>query len=501
VITWIDRRLHGRGDDDGMGMILVIGTLVFISTLVAASGAIAINALTQGDQRVTYEQALATAENGVDFALGKLQLAFDQYNADWPTPSPPTTADPSPICNSATLSATATTDTTQVQEARTRLLSIAANPACRQKGGVGEYVVWKPPTPLVNGLYPKYGKVWAMGFVPKYDPTNPRMKTRMIKAEYLFMPYRPTNAVLTSGSLTIDSSTTVTTAYGVDPSLAAVHANGTVTVTNGNPSVTGQVSSTGTSTASSNNFSSSLNPGGVVATTPTQRIPTVSALSMYYRALNDHPEYASYWYDLCPNGDARAQSASGPCTSSTLLNSGNQGSFRGWTFDSASHVWTASNVTQDGIYFVHEGSVDVGPGNGTFNNFSVIAEAKNADNCASKSYGNINWDHFAISAPAFTNLFMYADSDIVTHSNFSAGQGISTPPVISGMFVAGDQIQLETSSAGAVGSVVAGDQCSNGNPDLITTDEVKNPAIYYDPNATAPFTSIISTTLWLEYPG
>jgi hypothetical protein len=69
------------------------------------------------------------------------------------------------------------------------------------------------------------------------------------------------------------------------------------------------------------------------------------------------------------------------------------------------------------------------------------------------------------------------------------------------MFVAGDQMNMETSSAGAVGSVVVGDQCTTGDPDPVTSNQIKNPEIYYDPNSDAPFTSIISTTLWLEYVG
>jgi hypothetical protein len=32
-------------------------------------------------------------------------------------------------------------------------------------------------------------------------------------------------------------------------------------------------------------------------------------------------------------------------------------------------------------------------------------------------------------------------------------------------------------------------------------DEVKNPALYYDPNAQAPFVDVINTTLWLEMVG
>ena len=59
--------------------------------------------------------------------------------------------------------------------------------------------------------------------------TDPGAVTRMVKAEYVFMPFRPTHAVLTGGDLNISSSTTVTAAYGVDPALAAVHTNGSVT--------------------------------------------------------------------------------------------------------------------------------------------------------------------------------------------------------------------------------------------------------------------------------
>lgn len=512
-MTGWTRRADAR--DEGMGMILVIGIMGLITALIAVAGTVAVSAIRSSHNRVTYEQALATAENGVDYALARLQKAFDEYNRDWPTPSNEVYATTAmqtalaPTCTAPEVNQTATTDAAQRTEAITVLKSLAAS-GCLVDGGVGEFTIWKPRTPLVGGLYPKFGKVYAMGFVPSYDPGNPLMKTRVVKAEYLFMPYRPTNAVLTSGALTFDSSTMVTTAYGIDPSEASIHTNATLSV-DGNPTVTGAVTSTGTSTAQSNNFTSSQNPGGVVGTQSKQRIPPISARGLYARTYLDHAEYRLWagsvyqgpWYDLCPDGSARPMDAAGPCAAdpSLALNPGATGSFRGWTYDSTTHVWTASNVTQDGIYYIHEGSVAVGPGNGAINNITVIAGAENEENCSSKRYGNIEWDRFDMKAPSMANLFMYADSDIVTHANWSAGQGVSAPPVISGMFIAGDQMHMETSSAGAVGSVVVGDNCTVGNPDLVTTNEIKNPNIYYDPNADAPFTSIISTTLWLEYVG
>jgi hypothetical protein len=191
--------------------------------------------------------------------------------------------------------------------------------------------------------------------------------------------------------------------------------------------------------------------------------------------------------------------------------------FRGWTLNSAKHTWVASSSVLDGIYFASQANVDVGTGNGTINNLTVIAQAAYSTTpfgCSTKLYGSINWDHYALGAPAYPNLWLYADSDITTGPNFTAGSNSTTSAVVSGMFVTGDQINMQTSSQGAVGSVVASDQCASPpmgsspvvEPQLpgegsVTINEVKNPAIYFDPNANAPFTSIVDTTLWLEYPG
>jgi hypothetical protein len=497
MIGSMHRRMHS---EDGFGLILVIGFITIITTLVFIAGTIAVTSLTSSRQRVSYEQAIATAENGVDFTLAHLQTAFDDYNADYPIPSLPTTAVPSPFCNGTPVDDPApfTTEAAEKAWAKAQLAALlAAHPSCVTKAGDGDWLVLKPRTPLVDGKYPKYGRIYAMGWSP--SRTSPNAKVRLVKEEYIFMPYQPTNAVLTGGDLVLDSSTTVRAAFGVDPTLASVHTNGSLS-TSGNPTVTGMVTSTGSSSAQSNNFNTTLNPGGSVSTSSLQSVPTVNAHSFYFKALNDHPEESATWYDLCSDGYAYTQSAGGPCTG-TQLNGGTQNAFNGWSYTSSSHTWVASRNTVDGTYYIDKGNVDVGSGNGSFQNITVIASADNPTNCSSKKYGNINWDHFDMKNPSYPNLWMLADSDIVTHSNFSAGSGTTSAPVISGMFVAGDQMQMETSSQGAVGSVVVGDQCSNGNPDLVTSSEIKNPAIWYDPNSEAPFTSIIDSTLWLEYAG
>lgn len=501
----ITRFLATGRRDEGAALITVIGILGVVSILVGVAGTITINALRSSTNRVTYEAALSAAENGVDFALARLQKAFDDYNADYPIPTTPSAQIPAPACNDTAIPDPAPFASFEAERAwaKAQLAALlAAHPECVQQGGEGEFLVFKPQTPLVGGLYPKSGKVYAMGWVPAHD--DPNAKQRLLKAEYIFMPYRPTHAVLSSGDLAIAASTTVTAAAGVDPLEASVHSNGSLTGTGGgNPTVTGVVTSTGPSTITSNKFTAPQNvsAGGAVVQQATQRIPTVNARSLYFRALSDHPEYDSIWYDLCNDGSARPRSSAGPCTSGTVLNTGTT-TFRGWSWTSSTKTWVASRNTQDGIYFVDKGDVDVGTGNAVINNISVIASAENADNCSGKKYGNITWDHYELSRPAYQNLWLYADSDLVTRSNFTAGSGITTPPVVSGMFVAGDQMKMETSSQGAVGSVLVANQCpTQGNPNLITTSEIKNPAIYYDPNADAPFTSIINTTLWLEYPG
>jgi hypothetical protein len=133
-----------------------------------------------------------------------------------------------------------------------------------------------------------------------------------------------------------------------------------------------------------------------------------------------------------------------------------------------------------------------GNGNIDVPSTTLIAMAQNNMVCP-KVGGNITWDRYNLDQPKIPNLFMLAEGDLTTGSNFSAGS-ISSP----GAFVAGDQINMQTSSSGAFGSVVAGDQCPASPGEV---DVIKNPSITFTPNSDSPFASIIDTTLWLEYVG
>ena len=508
MILRVRRLIKARASgDEGLGLILVIGVSTLIFALAAAATALAVNGISQSRQRAGFETSLALAEAGVDRVLSEVQSAFSSLsslNADYRTPGPASTECASLAAVTFPTSGEGadgvfSTEAAERSWAAGQLSAIASVAGCRQtdyQGTTtpqGQFVVLKPVSANV-----KFGKVYALSAVPSFGAASAR--TRLIKSDYVFMPYHPTNAILTAGPLALSASTTVTAASGVDPTLASVHSNSTITGT-GNPTVTGLVSSTLPSTFSSNNFS--LNTGGAIPVTATQPIPTVSARSFYAQAATSDPGAVTNWYDLCTDGTVRPYSTGGPCTAPTSASIGTASTslqVRGWNYNDSGKTWVASNHILDGTYYALQRNIDVGPGNGTFASVTLVAEALNPTTCASKQYGNINWTHFTLSAPAYHNMFMFADSDIVTGANFSAGS--FGPPLVSGMFIAGDQIQMETSSQGAVGAVVSADQCPTPpSAGLITTSVVKNPSVYFDPNADAPFSSVITNSLWLDYSG
>lgn len=501
-------------------MILVIGISIMVFALVSAATAYAINGLSQSQQRSAFERSLAAAENGVDRTLAELSAAFTDYNADYPVPSPPTLAEPTPWCNTTAVTYPAfLADGSQVSDANgvfvsenaertwaTQQLTTLRSVCGELDGGVGQYVVLKPVSPLSGGVYPKSGKVYAMGAVPGFD--DPEATTRLVKNEYIFMPYRPMNAVLTGATLEIGASVVITGAAGVDPSVAGIHTNGTLDISGASAAtITGSVSQT-------EPVSGAPSLGGQpVVQQDQQRMPEVDAGKYYFQAPNYSKDNMASWYNLCPDGSVRAYSSAGPCDAATsaVLNQAADGSlvlpYRGWDFltSGADRTWQGDRTTQPGTYYAHHSSIEAKTGgpDPMINGLTLIAEASDKENCSAKRYGNITWGHHSITAPAMGNMFFYADGDVKVDSNIQLGQGATTPPVVSGMAVARDQIALSTSSNSAVGAVVATDACSTTQPvdSIVGVNSIKNAELYYDPNSDAPFTSIITTSLWLDYSG
>ncbi|MBC7306282.1 MAG: hypothetical protein H5T80_05005 [Dietzia sp.] len=478
-----------RGDHEaGLGLVLIIGVSVFVFTIAATAAAIAVNGITQSRNRTGFEASLALAETGIDRALSAVQQAYDVDGSDYPIPGSTSWCGDSEVAfPTAGEGANGVFSSEDAEKAWVlpRLQALVAT--CATTDELGQYVVLKPVS-----ASPKYGKVYALAAMPSFAEAQ---RTRVVKTEYIFMPYRPTHAILAGGDLELSSSTLVTGVDAAATAMAGVHTNGSLS-SNGNPTVYGPVTSTGPSSATSTRFYG--NDGTTAEHQPTVAIRPVSA--SLARATTTGDDALSSWYDLCPNGDVRAYAEkNAPCSASaTLIGTATATTtVRGWKFNSTSKTWIATRNALDGTYYAHEGNINMDTGNAVFPRMTLIAAAENPTTCASKRHGNITWDHYELAAPASGNIFMLADSDIVTSANFTAGR---LSPLSSGMFIAGDQIQMSTSSQGAVGSVITANQCPTPPPNgLITTSRVQNPSVYFDPNAEAPFSSIITTALWLDY--
>ena len=488
------RRLRRTSGEDGIGLVLVLGMGAILTGFMIVSTSAAIRSLSSSRLHVSFESALAVADGGIDTGLARAQKMYVTTGSDSYTI--PATANPNESCVASPIAWpwAVNVQPTPEQErswARTQLDSLATVPGCLQTGTNGQYAILKPTGRQA---------IYAMGWSPRRGAAE--VKQRLIKAEYLFTPYSPAFAILTGGDIILDSSTTVTSAPPNSPALAAVHTNGAITVSSGNPTVAGTVtqSSSGPS-ASSNKFAG--NSGGNVTGAARQNIPFEGAQAVWARNRATSPPGG--WYDLCPNGTVQTPTGTAPCVGGTVLVTlTGSSTFRGWSFDGSGPVpvWSAGSDIKvngfSGTYYVHRGDV-VNPASNTGSpvpNLTVLASSTSL--ACDKVGGNITWGSTDPAAPSLPNTWLIADQDLKTESNYQAGSAVGGT-VISGFFIAGDQLEMSTSSSGAYGAVISLDQCDPATGSLVAENRIKNPAIYYDPNAQAPFTDVINNTLWLEY--
>ena len=127
-------------------MVLVMGTISVVLVLIAVSASVTINALRISRSHVTYEQAIAAAESGVDYALARLQRAWDTQGADYPIPSGANAVDPAPEWAAASITTpypagTFPDRTTEQAWAETQLLNVVTVSGCLHEGALGEFVV------------------------------------------------------------------------------------------------------------------------------------------------------------------------------------------------------------------------------------------------------------------------------------------------------------------------------------------------------------------------
>ncbi|MDA8434906.1 MAG: hypothetical protein M0Z98_02845 [Actinomycetales bacterium] len=453
-----DRLRFARGDgDDGFALATVLLVMALVTTLVMITAGVVMASLRSSGDHDKFEGAVGAAEAGVDTTLSKLQ-ANQKYSAG-------------PAINQTFASADA-----ERQWAYTTLMAQVAAGVPYTNTGTGQFIAIRPPDRNV---------VYSLGCVPTCGTSLAAQ--RLLKVEYLFAPYKPGNAILTAGNLSFSSSVTVDVTAGGPGGAANVHTNGDVVGSGCSQTVNGQVTSSGTF-----NLCGSVGLPGSGGSQPTQSVPTVAPRFLYDEFATS---YTSNWYDLCPDGRVRSPntvSGSDPCTGVELANESAGGTYRGWSFVPGSGTtpptWNMFDTTWgDGVYYVYQGNANISR-NIIANSISVIAESAPTGG-TSTTCGKLGGDIYAqgvtINSAALPGVIFVAQGQLSVSSNFTAGIGV---------FAAGDQVYIETSSTGIRGTVIANDICTaSGN-----VDQVKNAVIDYDQNVEIPLVDIVRTTQWLE---
>ncbi len=316
--------------DEGIGLILVIGISAMMAILLAIITATAIRSLHSSSEHVNFEQSLAAAESGVDVELSKIQSARNQV---------PSVSYESPVsCRPATPAASVfATEATEKAWARAALEALPAT--CTQTNAQGEYVAFKVPGRQA---------VYSMGWSPTRTAAN--AESRLLKVEYIFAPYRPGKALLTGGNIDFSGSTTVNAIAGLP---ADVHTNANVTGINDSLNVSGGITAVGTVNACGGGVA-----GGCLTSQAPERVPVANPRAVY----TDYALTTGQWYDLCDTGVVKLPSASGPCTGTQVSAS----PYRSWYWTAGNATtpgtWTLQNTgtSYPGVYYVYGANAELG---------------------------------------------------------------------------------------------------------------------------------------------
>ena len=316
-------------------------------------------------------------------------------------------------------------------------------------------------------------------------------KRRLIKAEYVFAPYKPTNAILTNGDIDLSGSVDHER-HGPDHPGERAHQRQRDRLQQQPRSSTARSRRRGPCRAAAR----SKVTGTCTAQQPRQELPVIGPRAVY----NSYSAITPQWFDLCyqsGKGVVRRPASTGPCTGTPVTDVGSSGApveFQGWSVALSSTgipTWTLASGSSSypGAYYVYGGNVEVGGnGNSKEDRFvTVMAEALPtggpANRCG-KVGGDISWKLFQLR-PYLSGLVLLADGSLLGGANADAGPGL---------FVAGDKIDLKTSSSTIQGAIVAGNRCAAAG-----TNAVQGITVTYDDTVEAPVNDVIRTTLWLEY--
>jgi hypothetical protein len=420
-------------------LVLVLGYAVVITLVITVSFATVSSVTKSGNSHVQYGEAVDSAEAGVDQTLARLQ-----YNNSYSSGVSVPTQWAGGFPNSATERAWV------LNQAAPAV--IAANASSVQKTAQGEYLAIRPSNEQ---------SVYSIGWEPSRAAAK---RVRVLRNDYLFSGYSPTNAILTGGDIAISGSFTLSenTGTAIPPN---VHSQGTITRCSASLTAPAGTKIGGVT-------------GGCGTTDTSQTVPIVDPRTLYQQKSGT---YASQWYDLCPDGKGHAPSTT-PCTGSTLGSS----PFRGWSYNSG--TWSAGGSTSDGIYYVYRGNADLTQTGGTGGGapkLTVITESTNNLSCG-KSDGSIHVKQTAF-VPAMPFVSLFSGRSVTLDAQSQVGDADDP-----GMVAAQEDLDFQTSSAnGVVGAVVGNNRCGGSN-------SFQGTEVRFDANMTLPFPDMIRSTLQTE---
>ncbi len=207
------------------------------------------------------------------------------------------------------------------------------------------------------------------------------------------------------------------------------------------------------------------------------------------------PDHEGQWYDLCNDGTVRSPSASGPCTGTQISTS----PYRGWYWtprqrdDTRELAAAEHGYSYPGVYYVYGANAVLGANGNSHSGADGVGDRRgddpagytNAATC-NKYGGNITWKKYDIQNYLRGVLFI-AQGSLSGSANSSAQ---------AGLMLAGDKVDLQTSSGSVQGSLIANNTCAAAGPNTVQGMEIT-----YDESVEAPVYSVVNTTLWLEYTG
>jgi hypothetical protein len=437
--------------DDGIALVLVIGIGMVMMIFIVGLTGMAMNSLKSARSHVVHAQTIDAAEAGVDQTLARLQK-----NQSYVSPAGLTITDPafSPTSGWSTPAA-------ESSWAKTQLLAMAATPANVQHTPQGDFVALRAAN--LNAVY-------SMGFVPSVANAT---RTRLVKAEYIFSSYHPSNAILANGNISCCASYETGLAPGVPPTTTiSIHSNGTLadvpTSVNGGI-VTGSCSVAGSGCTYS----------------PKETVPAIDPRVVYN---SQSPLYAASWYDLCPDGTVRAPntaSSAVPCTGTVLSSTL---PYRGWTKSGTTWDVDDNGTAYPGVYYIYQGSVHVGNSHGaTITGATTILTESATNRACPRTAANITLDNKSTwSGGPFIPGMM-----VLSGGNFYQNNQATTTGT-GGGYLAQGSVNMHTSSHDQlIGLLLGEDLCGE-------TNDLQGSLLYYDGGDDLPILPLVRTTLELE---